>query len=275
MAPAWNPAHYLQFAGERTRPAVDLVSRVQVESPWAVVDLGCGPGNSSAVLRARWPGARLIGVDSSPDMIEAARAGYPEGEWLLADLAQWTPRERFGVVFSNATLQWLPQHGPLVQRLFGHVAESGALAFQIPSAAYALVRTLIHEIAAEGAWATRMAGPLRALTMESPEFYYDHLASLAHSVDVWETDYVHVMPSPSAIVEWIASTGLRPFLAALDSEADRQEFVRRLQERVTASYRPRRDGKVLFPFRRLFVVAYRGEPARASAPPSTCETAAR
>jgi trans-aconitate 2-methyltransferase len=253
---SWDPSRYLRFGDERTRPALDLLSRIQVESPKSVVDLGCGPGNSTSVLRRRWPDARVVGVDNSPQMIAAARTEYPDGEWILAGIEQWDSESRFDVVFSNAALQWLPDHGPLIERLFQNVAAGGALAFQIPSATYALVRILTEEIARDGAWAPRMSDPLAELTMEAPDFYYDHLTAEARSVDLWETEYMHVMESHSAIVDWISSTGLRPFLRVLDTDEERDEFVARLLRRVTESYETRSDGRVLFPFRRMFVVAY-------------------
>ncbi len=252
----WNPSEYLLFGDARTRPAVDLAFRIAVDSPTAVVDLGCGPGNSTAVLTRRWPQARVLGLDSSREMIAAASAAYPHGEWQILGIAQWSPEVPVDVVFSNAALQWLPDHGPLVERLFGFVAPGGALAFQIPSATYAEVRNLIHEIAREEPWAERMHGPLSVLTMEPPGFYYDRLVPQARSVDLWETDYIHVMESPSTIVEWIASTGLRPFVDALDTEGGRDEFVSRLRERVARSYPAQQDGRVLFFFRRTFVIAY-------------------
>jgi trans-aconitate 2-methyltransferase len=256
MTGSWNPAQYLRFGDQRTRPAVDLVSRIQVESPQTVVDLGCGPGNSTAVLRSRWPDARVLGVDNSPEMIEAARAAHPEGEWEVADIDSWEPEGQFDVVFSNAALQWVHDHASLVVRLFGWVAPGGALAFQVPSAAYAAVRSLIHEIAQDPIWAQSMTGPLTVLTMESPAFYYAYLSPLARSLDVWETEYLHLMASHASIVDWISGTGLRPFLEALDTEPEREEFLRRLQERVKETYEANCDGSVLFPFRRLFVVAY-------------------
>lgn len=252
----WNPERYLRFGEERTRPAAELAARVGVESPGLVVDLGCGPGNSTTVLRRRWPGARVIGVDDSPEMIEAASTVQPDGEWILGDIARWSPQGPVDVFYSNATLQWLPDHGSLIPRLFSCVAAGGALAFQIPSRDFALVRTLIHETAQDPEWVERMRGALTVLTMESADFYYDHLACAARSVDIWETEYLHVMDTHGAIVEWISSTGLRPFLEALGSEEERRRFVARLQERVEESYQARADGRVLFPFRRLFVVAY-------------------
>jgi trans-aconitate 2-methyltransferase len=252
----WDPDLYLRFGDERTRPAVDLAARIRVQAPARVADLGCGPGNSTAVLRARWPEADLVGVDRSREMIDAARAGCPEGEWVLSSIEEWSSERPLDVVFSNAALQWVHDHGPLVERLFAGVAAGGALAFQIPSAEYARLRSLIHEVAHDAAWVDRMAAPLGALTMESPAFYFDHLAPVAREVDMWETEYYHVMRSHAAIVEWISSTGLRPFLDVLDSAEERRRFKELLGGRVAASYSASEDGQVLFPFRRLFVVAY-------------------
>ncbi len=256
---AWNAAHYLKFGAERTRPACDLVDRIQIESPRRIVDIGCGPGNSTQVLRARWPEAEIVGLDNSAEMIEAARERYPEQEWLLADAATWSSAKPFDVVFSNAALQWLPDHAALAARLFDLVAPSGALAIQIPSYSRLPVRMHIHEISEDAAWSHRMAAARSMLTMESPEFYYDVLAPRAERMDVWETEYFHVMPDAGAIVDWISSTGLRPFLDALEHDVDRERFVDMLRARVADSYRKRRDGRVLFPFRRLFVIAYRGD----------------
>jgi trans-aconitate 2-methyltransferase len=254
---SWDPGEYMRFGDERTRPSVDLAARVVVDTPARVIDLGCGPGNSTAVLRARWPAAQVVGLDSSADMIGTARSEHPAGEWVLAGIDDWTADSPFDVVFSNAALQWIPNHSTLVESLFASVASGGALAFQIPSAAFAAVRFMIHDIASEGPWAGRMNGPLGELTMEAPSFYYDHLAPASRSIDIWETEYFHVMDSAAAIVDWIAATGLRPFLAVLESEAERRAFTALLLERVTRTYHPSVDGKVLFPFKRTFVIAYR------------------
>lgn len=253
----WNPNEYMRFGDERTRPSVDLTSRIAVDSPAKVIDLGCGPGNSTRVLRRRWPGAQVVGLDSSPQMIDSARAKEPNEEWLVSTIEDWAPDSAFDVVFSNAALQWLPDHGSLVERLFGRVAPGGALAFQIPSFPYATVHTLIHDLVLDGPWAPRMASPLRELTMEYPGFYYDSLASEARLIDMWQTEYFHVMNSTAAIVDWIASTGLRPFLDALESQDETRLFLSCLQERVDDSYIPQADERVLFPFKRTFVVAYR------------------
>jgi len=254
---AWNATHYLTYANERTRPAFDLAARVMLDAPAAIVDLGCGPGNSTAILRERWPAAQVVGIDNSPEMLAVARKSHPNQQWLLTDVAQWRPEQPFDLLYSNAALQWMPDHGALIPRLFSHVAPGGAFAAQIPSSTFAAVRTLIHEISHDPAWNQRMDVARNTLTMESPSFYYDALVGDAAKIDLWETEYNHVLESKAAIVDWIASTGLRPFLAALDDDGERTDFLGRLQERVNAAYESRIDGKVLFPFRRMFVIAYR------------------
>jgi trans-aconitate 2-methyltransferase len=153
-------------------------------------------------------------------------------------------------------LQWLPDHATLVARLLSRVAEGGALAIQMPSGVYAPVRTFIREISEDAAWTLRMDHARVALTMEEPHVYYDALAPHARSVDLWETEYHHVMESSTAIVDWIATTGLRPFLEALHTADERNRFVAMLNERVSHAYARRSDGRVLFPFKRLFVIAY-------------------
>lgn len=252
----WDPDSYLRFGDERTRPSVDLAARVALGAPATVIDLGCGPGNSTQVLRERWPQAQVTGLDSSQKMIETARAEHPDQQWLLGRIEQWEPAAPFDVVFSNAALQWIPNHAHLVQRLFAQVAPGGALAFQVPSGQYAPLRVLIDEVSRDPAWDARLEPARSVLTMESPAVYYDALAPHASSIDMWETEYHHVLDSPQAIVEWISSTGLRPFLGALDSARERERFVAMLNERVAAAYERRCDGRVLFGFKRIFVIAY-------------------
>jgi trans-aconitate 2-methyltransferase len=253
---SWNPSSYLQFGDERTRPAIDLVTRIALDSPRTAIDLGCGPGNSTQLLRQRWPQSRVIGLDSSAEMIESASQSYPDQEWVLGSLQEWRADVPQDLVFSNAALQWVPGHAELTRRLFAQAASGGALAFQIPSAKYSVVRSIIHDVAGDPTWAAQMGPALSALTMEAPHVYYDALATQADSVDIWETEYFHVMESPADIVEWISSTGLRPFLETLDSDAEKQRFVAMLTERVEDEFERRADGRVLFPFRRTFVIAY-------------------
>jgi len=253
----WDAGLYLRFAGERTRPAADLAGRVDVSAPARVADLGCGPGNSTAVLRARWPMAEVVGVDNSPEMIAAAARDFPAGRWVLADLATWADGPPFDVVFSNAALQWVPDHAAVFPRLFGRVAPGGALAVQVPVHFESPVHRLILEIADRPGWRDRLAGARAALRVERPGFYYNLLRPLAARLDLWVTEYLHDLADPAAVVAWIRGTGLRPYLAALADDTERVEFERLLLEGVTAAYPRQADGRVLFPFRRLFVVAYR------------------
>ena len=253
---AWDPDTYLRFGDERTRPASELAARVAVETPKTVIDLGCGPGNSTQVVRRRWPDAQVVGLDSSGSMIAAAARAYPDQQWVQGDIADWTCAEPCDLIFSNAALQWLPGHAGLVRRLFEQVADGGALAFQIPSGRYSPVRVLMREVAADEAWRSRMEPAQNALTIEEPHVYYDALAPIARSIDMWETEYYHVLSSAAAAVEWMSATGLRPYLEALDSDAERKRFLEKLTARAEAAYTGRSDGRVLFPFRRLFVIAY-------------------
>ncbi|HTP87017.1 MAG TPA: methyltransferase domain-containing protein [Bryobacteraceae bacterium] len=253
----WNPQTYMRFASERTRPSVDLALQVALENPRRIIDLGCGPGNSTEVVRRRWPNAKVIGLDSSPHMIEEARKKWPEEEWLVEDASAWIADEPFDIVFSNAMLQWLPDHAPVCRRLMGQVAPGGALAVQMPAHYELPMHREIVEVSQDPAWSDRMHGARAALTREPASFYYDVLQPLTTRLDLWETVYYHEVPGPDALVEWFRGTGMRPFLEALANEDERARFEMMLLRRYMASYPRRASGLVLFPFRRLFFVAYR------------------
>ena len=255
--PQWDANQYLKFAGERTQPVFDLMHRVRLENPRRIADLGCGPGNSTEALRGRWPLASLTGVDNSAEMIAKAREARPEGEWLVADAATWRPQARFDLIFSNAMLQWLRRHDEVCRHLFGLLEPGGALAVQMPAHYNSPLHREILEISRQPEWNDRMEGARGALTNRPPEFYYDLLAPLASHVDLWQTTYYHVLAGPEAVLEWFRGTGLRPFLEALAPADERQRFERMLLERYEVSYPRQPDGSVLFPFRRLFFVAYR------------------
>ncbi len=253
---AWDPKAYLRYGDERTRPAIDLVTRIQLDSPQRIVDLGCGPGNSTQILKKRWPSSEILGLDNSAAMIEAAAQQYANQRWQRADIAHWSADAPVDLLFSNATLQWLPNHRQLYHHLCAQVKRGGVLATQIPSDKFAVVRKLIHQVASDPRWASRMETAMNALTMECPSDYYDYLIEFCSSIDLWETEYNHVLPNRPAIIDWMSATGLRPFLAPLNS-GERTAFLNELLPRIEANYSVRRDGKVLFPFRRLFLVAYR------------------
>ena len=248
MTLTWNPAQYLKFAGTRTRAAADLLARVTLDSPAAVADLGCGPGNSTALLAARWPSACIVGVDSSPEMLAAARAAIPEIAWVQGDAATWAPEAPVDLLFANAVLHWLPDHEALLPRLMGCLAPGGVLAVQMPmngdSPAHRRLRELAGPAADSGGWRPPLA----------PEAYYRILAPHAASVDVWETEYQQVMAGLDDIVEWAKGAALLPHLRGLGA-AESEALLARVREGLAGLYAPQPDGKVLFPFKRLFFVA--------------------
>ncbi len=254
--PTWNSDQYLKFAGERTQPAVDLAVRVKLKHPERVIDLGCGPGNSTAVLAQRWPRATITGLDSSPPMLAAARRDFPQWQWIEGDIAAWTAERPFDVVFSNAAWQWVPDHARTIPRAFDQVAAGGAFAMQIPANLSAPPHRIIRELASSLAWRDKFRGPAREWRPESPAFYYDLLVPRATKVEIWETEYLHILTGVGAIVEWYRGTGLRPWLDALPDEGARMQFLAEYEMALAPEFPPQRDGRVLFPFRRLFVIAY-------------------
>ena len=257
--PAWNTDLYLKYAAERTQPAVDLAARVTLEAPRRVIDLGCGPGNSTAVLARRWPRAALTGLDNSAAMLAAARRESPTWTWIEGDIATWRApvNSPFDVVFANAALQWVPDHARVFPRLLAQVAPGGALAMQMPANFDAPAQRLMRELGASPAWSPHFVAPPREWHVNSPEFYYDTLAPYTTRLELWTTDYLHVLSSADDVVEWYRGTGLRPWLNSLPDEATRARFLADYRAAL-APYFPRRaDGRVFFPFRRLFVIAYR------------------
>ena len=252
---SWDPDVYMQFAGERTRPAVELLAHVPLRAPVRVIDLGCGPGNSTALLAARWPMARIEGLESSPDMLAKARSSGVGAKWIEGDVESWSPDARYDVIFSNATLHWIAAHHILLPRLMGFVADGGALAFQVPQNFDAPSHVLMREVAGNGPWSTKLVGA-RQVNVLSPDAYFDILAPLAVSIDIWETTYLHVLDGDDPVLEWVSGTGLRPFMQPLGAD-EREDFIARYRARLREAYPRRSDGKTLFPFQRLFVVAQR------------------
>jgi trans-aconitate 2-methyltransferase len=263
--PTWNSEQYLKFASERTQPSIDLVTRIALSSPRRIVDLGCGPGNSTAVVARRWPEAEITGVDNSAAMLEAARREFPQWHWRESDITRWasafsrdaSSTAQVDLVFSNAALQWVPDHAALLPRLLGAVVSGGALAFQIPHSLESPHQRGIRDLAASATWRKRFNRLPVSWQVESPEFYYDALAPHSARIDLWLTEYQHVLSGPEGVVEWHRGTGLRPFLEALPDADARAEFEREYLAAILPAYPRRADGKVLMGFRRLFVIAYR------------------
>lgn len=253
--PDWSSALYLKFEDERTRPPRDLLARVPVERPRRVVDIGCGPGNSTELLVERWPDAEVSGLDTSPDMIAAARKRLPGVAFDIADAATWQPDGPVDVIFANAVFQWLPTHPRILRRLMGFLAPGGALAVQMPDNRAEPSHRLMEETAAAMPFADKIVGAGRGM-LPSAAFYYDLLCGASASVDIWHTVYNHPLADAAAIVEWVRATGLRPYMELLDA-AEQKAFLDAYQASIAAAYPVRADGKVLLRFPRLFIVAQR------------------
>jgi trans-aconitate 2-methyltransferase len=253
----WDPDRYLTYADERGRPFVELLARVGAAAPRTVVDLGCGPGNLTRLLKERWPDAHVTGVDSSPEMVARAQEGEEaravDGvDFVVADLRSWGQGEPVDVLVSNATLQWVPGHLDLLPRLLGQVAPGGWLAFQVPGNFDEPSHTIRRDLAAEEPYAAATAG-VAAPDAHDAATYLDALARLGCEVDAWETTYLHVLTGEDPVFTWVSGTGARPTLQALPDEL-RAEFEEEFRRRLREAYPPGPAGVVL-PFRRVFVVA--------------------
>jgi trans-aconitate 2-methyltransferase len=257
MIEDWSARQYLKFEDERTRPPRDLLAQVPLKSARCVIDLGCGPGNSTELLLERFPQAQVIGVDSSPDMLCQARERLPNCEFAQADLADWSPPERTDLLFGNAVFQWVPDHPAVLRRLLAALPAGGVLAVQMPDNTEEPALALMREVAASGPWAAPLALAAAARDdLPTPAAYYDLLKPVCAQLDIWHTVYNHVMAGPDAVVEWFRGSGLRPFLSPLD-EVMRRGFLAEYTARIARAYPPRHDGHVLLRFPRLFVVAVR------------------
>lgn len=251
---AWDPSQYLKFSGQRLRPALDLLARVPLGNPATIVDLGCGAGNVTRHLAERWPEARITGVDSSTEMLAEARAALPNIEWIEANLAYWRPGAKVDLIYSNAALHWLPDHDTRFPRLLDDLAPGGVLAAQMPRNFGAPSHTSVAAAAHAGPWRATLEPLLKPPPAHEPALYYDLLVAHCSFLDIWETEYLQVLEGEHAVAEWTRGTWLKPFLDALDGEW-RAGFEREYVRLVDAAYPRRADGKTLFPFRRVFMVA--------------------
>jgi trans-aconitate 2-methyltransferase len=250
----WRADAYRRFEAERTRPAADLLARIPYDARRRIVDLGCGPGNSTALLAERHPKAALIGLDSSPDMLAAARARLPGVEFRQGDMAEWSDPSA-DLVFANAALQWVPNHIGVMRRLAAALPARGCLAVQMPDNAIEPSHALMREIAATARFRNKLAGAAAAREpIGAFADYDDALSAYCDEIDIWRTTYVHRLAGPDAIVAWLESTGLRPFLNPLDA-GERSDFLALYRAAIARAYPPRAGGGALLPFPRLFIVA--------------------
>jgi trans-aconitate 2-methyltransferase len=250
---SWNPQQYLKFSNARTRPAIDLLARIDVATPAVVYDLGCGAGNITSLLQQRWPNARIIGVDDSSEMLAQAARQSHRIEWSLQSVCEWHPDQPADVIFSNAALHWLAEHHLLLPRLAAGLDRKGVLAIQMPRNFAAASHTLIEETVLRGPWRAQLEPLLIRTPVSSPQEYFEILEPHAASLDIWETEYLHVLEGPDPVKEWTKGTWLKRFLDAME-EPQRSEFEHQYAQRVRLAYPPLPDGRTLFPFRRLFIV---------------------
>ena len=253
----WSARQYLKFEDERTRPPRDLLAQVPLQNPQLIVDLGCGPGNSTELLVARFPQAQVIGLDSSPDMLRKASERLPNCIFVQGDIATWKPDSNTELIFSNAVLQWLPDHQPVMRRLLEALPKGGVLAVQMPDNTREPGLVFQREVGESGPW--RDHPEIKAAArkdLSPPEAYYDLLKPVCSRIEIWHSVYNHVMPSPQAITEWFKGSSLQPFLSPLDASA-REKFLAAYTKKIIGAYKPRFDGKVLLRFPRLFIIAVR------------------
>ncbi|MDE0024019.1 MAG: methyltransferase domain-containing protein [Spirochaetaceae bacterium] len=259
---SWDPAQYLKFSGHRLRPALDLVARVPLIEPRRIYDLGCGSGHFTRLLADRWPEATVVGMDNSPQMLAKARATPSRVHWEQGDLAHWQPAAPPSLLFSNAAIQWLPDHATLIPRLWSLLPAGGCLAVQAPLSWDQPSHRLMRETLADGgAGGSRLGNDELRQAVENrwlhePGFYYDLLAPGAAHIEVWSTEYLHALIGPDPVLEWVTGTSMRPILTGL-GDTDRATFLAEYRRRLRDAYPRRGDGITLYPFRRLFFVAVR------------------
>ena len=252
--PEWNAAQYLKFGSERTQPAIDLVNRILIDDPARIVDVGCGPGNSTSVLAQRFPHACILGIDNSDDMIATARQSYPQLDFQCCDASRdlCALGTGFDIVFSNACIQWIPDHPALLRGMLALLRPGGVLAIQTPMNYDEPIHRIIQEVS--GKWLG--AHNPRIFHNLTPGEYYDLLSECTACFNLWHTTYYHVMKSHEAILEWYRGTGLRPYLEALPEQAHNQ-FEADILERVRQAYPAQPNGDILFRFPRFFMLALR------------------
>jgi trans-aconitate 2-methyltransferase len=251
----WLPDAYLSFNDERTQPARDLLARIPLNAPELVYDLGCGPGNSTAVLHEAYPEARLVGLDNSKAMLAKARDVLPQVQFMEGDLATWEGDQNADLLFANASFQWVPDHAAVLLRLLAGLKAGGVLALQMPDNLDEPSHQKMRETAEDGPWADKLretAGFREKI--RTPNDYYNLLKPHCRSLDIWHTAYNHILDGVQGIVDFVRTTGLRPYFDPLDEDA-RAQFIIRYRARLVEAYPETFDGKVLMRFPRLFIVA--------------------
>ncbi len=247
----WNSSQYLKFKSQRTQPAIDLARRVVDVNPKTILDIGCGPGNSTAVLKSVFLEAQILGIDTSPNMINEAKKTYPNIDFKLGDARDIDGK--YDLLFSNACLQWIPDHKGIIPYLMSRINDSGTLAVQIPMNGDESLFRIIRDVVSESKYSFDLSKLTRQWTLK-PDEYYEILSGCSNSFQIWETVYYHDLPDHEALLEWVKGTHIRPYLAQLSDE-DGLEFENEILDRVKKTYPVMSDGKVILRFRRFFFTA--------------------
>ena len=252
----WNSNQYLKYENERTQPSIDLTNRIRIDTPQKIIDVGCGPGNSTNVLARRFPGAHILGIDNSPNMIETAKGKYPALDFLLCDASRDldTLDNDFDVVFSNACIQWIPNHYQLLKKMMERLKKEGVLAVQTPDTSDAPIHKILKEVSSSQRWASHFQFSQASHNNLTQGEYYDLLDDISSDFSMWRTTYFHTMKSHKDIIEWYRGTGLRPYLSVL-SEDDKQTFEHDLHAELINVYPLQKNGDIIFRFSRLFFTA--------------------
>ncbi|WP_238881494.1 methyltransferase domain-containing protein [Clostridium sp. YIM B02551] len=251
----WNSNQYLMFKNERTQPAIDLANRIIIDNPKKIIDIGCGPGNSTKVLKERFPDSYILGIDSSTNMIEAAKKDYPEIDFKICDASKGLSNlgDDFDIVFSNACIQWIPNHNELLRSLFGLLKKGGVLAVQTPMNYKEPIHNIIEEVSANKKWKDEFENHRIFYNLMQGE-YFDLLSEISSEFSLWETIYFHNLKSHKEIIKWYRATGLRPYLDELSGDK-KEAFEKDIYDRVVEEYPSQRNGNVIFRFPRFFFIA--------------------
>jgi trans-aconitate 2-methyltransferase len=255
----WDPEQYLHFKRERTQPSIDLVARINIDDPKTIIDIGCGPGNSTQVLLNRWPNAVIVGLDNSEKMIERARKDYPNQKWIVGDASKFEINQAYDITFSNAAIHWIQNHDVLIPRLFQLVKKNGVLAVQVPVNHESPLYKMIERTSHNRKWSALTAGYEQVITYHDAEYYYNTLVSLTQTITIWETTYYHILNSHQELIEWYRSTAMKPILERLQTEKNRAEFEAEILSESKKYYPMQRDGRIIYPFKRLFFTAFKSE----------------
>lgn len=244
----WNPNAYLQFNQERLRPALDLLNQIPLETPKRVVDLGCGPGNVTQILKQRWPECDLIGIDSSQDMLAKAKEADPSITWQEGDVQNWEAEEPVDLIYSNACFHWLGDHETLFPHLMKQLKSQGVLAVQMPNNFSEPTHRLIADV----------LGPDHPLApgfpVHKPAHYYEWLAPYSASINLWESRYMHVLEGDNPVADWTKGAALRPVLDGLQNKEACAEFEQAYRQKIKSAYPQMENGKTLLPFKRFFMI---------------------